>query len=189
MWVFGYGSLIWRPSFRYERSRIAYAKGFKRVWYQGSTDHRGTPERPGRTVTLHEEAGAVVWGRAFEVRDEDWEDGGIYAYLKEREKQYDLEARLPLFQVCEETGEERVAVEEALTWIATPDRALNPNYLGPLPLEQLAKQIAISSGPSGPNSEYLFMLADAMREHGLGDAELFQLEEEVRAQLEDGAGS
>ena len=77
------------------------------MWHQGSTDHRGTPEKPGRTVTLEKAADSVVWGRAFEVSQADWEDV-VYSYLLEREKQYDLECLLRLYEVCDETGEEKV---------------------------------------------------------------------------------
>ena len=76
-------------------------------------------------------------------------------------------------------------VEQATTWIATSDRSKNPNYLGPLDLDQLSLQIATSEGPSGPNSEYLFMLCDAMRKYGLDDSELFALEEAVQKRLSE----
>jgi len=132
-------------------------------------------------VTLAEVEGARVWGRCFEISEDAVPD--VYPYLLEREKQYDLETDLTCYAPCLETGEERVVVPRAKTWIATPDRQKNPNYLGPLPLDQLSQQIATSRGPSGPNSEYLFMLCEAMREYGLEDDELFELERQVQARL------
>jgi cation transport regulator ChaC len=80
--------------------------------------------------------------------------------LEWREKQYDHRAYVDVFT----DSEERPTVPGALTFIATPDTLANPNYLGPAPLDAIARQIATSRGPSGPNYEYLFSIADAMRE-------------------------
>ena len=179
VWVFGYGSIIWKPDFPFSRSLSCYAKGYKRVWWQGSTDHRGVPGAPGRTVTLEERPGSIVWGRAFEIEAEDWE-GGVREDLAVREKQYDTLRKLDLHARGSSGSEEIVAVRGALTWIATPR---SENYLGPLPMEDLASQIATSRGPSGPNSEYLLMLAEALRKHGLEDGELDVLERKVREHL------
>ena len=155
VWVFGYGSIIWKPDFPFSRSLSCYAKGYKRVWWQGSTDHRGVPGAPGRTVTLEERPGSIVWGRAFEIEADDWE-GGVREDLAVREKQYDTLRKLDLHARGSSGSEEIVAVRGALTWIATPR---SENYLGPLPMEELASQIATSRGPSGPNSEFLLSLA------------------------------
>jgi hypothetical protein len=63
IWVFGYGSLVHRPGFEYSRRVEGFIRGYRRVFHQGSTDHRGTQERPGRTVTLVPCATSTVVGR------------------------------------------------------------------------------------------------------------------------------
>lgn len=176
MWIFGYGSLVWRPGFPHVESMVCYVKGYRRVWHQGSTDHRGTVKQPGRTVTLAPEKDAKVWGRAFKVSENNIPE--VMDYLAVREKQYDKEIYIELYQHLE--GKEILAVESAKTYLASSDRSANPNYLGPVPFEELAKQIAFTSGPSGPNYEYLFGLAEAMREYNIDDSELFDLEKRVR---------
>jgi cation transport regulator ChaC len=74
LWVFGYGSLIWNPSIKFAEQRKCCIKGYTRRFWQGSNDHRGTKEKPGRVVTLvaQDEDGQVgdklcCWGVAYLV--------------------------------------------------------------------------------------------------------------------------
>ena len=178
MWIFGYGSLCWRPGFDYNQKRVGYIRDFKRVWYQGSTDHRGTIERPGRTVTLIEECGARCVGVAYELAGNHEKVKATLAYLEEREKQYDQRHQCDFMSM-----DGSVAVEGCLVYIATQSER-NRNWLGPAPLHEIADTIATSQGPSGPNCDYIYELANAMRELGVDDEELFQLEALVRVRID-----
>ena len=67
VWVFGYGSLIWRPGIAFRERRIARVEGWKRRFWQGSHDHRGVPHAPGRVVTLVPDASESCEGMAYLV--------------------------------------------------------------------------------------------------------------------------
>eukprot|EP01137_Pigoraptor_chileana_P029505 Opistho-2@14819 len=142
----------------------------------GSTDHRGVPEAPGRVVTLVEMAEESTWGIAYRIHPSHVDEALAYLDFRERGGYTSDSA---LFHP-KDAG---VAPFKVLVYSATPH---NPNYLGPCPLDEIARQIAVSVGPSGHNAEYLIQLADAMRgiapEHG--DDHLFELEAMVKAIME-----
>lgn len=149
VWIFGYGSLVWRPAFAFSERSPAYVEDFARRFWQGSTDHRGVPGAPGRVVTLVPEPGARCWGMAYRVEAEVAEE--VLAALDHREKggyaRLDLEIGF---------GEPGRAPARGLVYVATPG---NPNYLGPAPLADIAVQVARAHGPSGSNREYVLRLA------------------------------
>ncbi|KAH7567882.1 hypothetical protein JRO89_XS07G0174900 [Xanthoceras sorbifolium] len=171
MWVFGYGSLIWKAGFDYDDRVVGFIKGYRR-----STDHRGTPEYPGRTVTLEPAEGEVCWGVAYKVSKKEDKETAL-TYLEVREKQYDKKAYLDFFT---EPMAASPAVSGVMVYIASPDKKLNKNYLGPASLEEIAKQIIHAEGPSGPNRDYLFQLEKALLELGCKDTHVIEVANEVR---------
>ena len=76
-WVFGYGSLMWRPGFAFVERRRATLHGRRRAFCIYSVHHRGTYERPGLVLGLA--PGGSVRGVAYRVAAADWPD--VYAYL------------------------------------------------------------------------------------------------------------
>jgi cation transport protein ChaC len=169
VWLFGYGSLIYKADFPFIERRAASIRGWTRRFWQGSHDHRGTPESPGRVATLIPEEGAICHGAAYLVTPEE------FAHLDHREKNGYL--RLPIDIHFADGG-----VEEGLVYIATADNAA---YLGDAPIEEIARHIAAASGPSGPNTEYLLRLAQCLREMGHHDEHVHAIEAHLAALKKD----
>ena len=158
-WVFGYGSLIWKQDFPYLESRPGRITAWARRFWQGSHDHRGLEHDPGRVVTLVAAPGEHCDGRAFLVEPE------VFEHLDHREK----------------NGYERIAVEisfESGSVNGVVYRACENNvaFLGPAPPEEMAVRINRCVGPSGSNREYVFELARALREMGVEDEHVFEVE-------------
>lgn len=168
IWLFGYGSLIWRPDFPFVQQKIAVVDGWVRKFWQGSHDHRGVPEAPGRVVTLLPAASEQVAGMAFQIDRKEARD--IFHALDYREKN-GYERHIAPCKLVEET-----ATVNCVFYVATET---NPAYLGPAPLPDLAQHINRASGPSGSNREYLLKLAEALRQYNLHDDHVFALEREV----------
>ncbi|GHE20329.1 gamma-glutamylcyclotransferase [Halomonas urumqiensis] len=171
IWLFGYGSLIWKADFPYLERRPAHIHGWVRRFWQGSHDHRGTPESPGRVVTLLHEPGATCHGMAYRITPD------VLAPLDVREKNGYLREVTRLFfddTASDATAENDKKVEsaEGLVYLATSDNAA---FLGEAPLDAIAEQIANAHGPSGANRDYLINLACALQELGVDDPHVFAL--------------
>lgn len=177
LWVFGYGSLVWRPAFAHSEKRPAYVHGWSRRFWQGSTDHRGVPGAPGRVVTLVPSAdpGAVCWGMAYRV--EAAAIDGVLAGLDHREKggyqRFDVELSFA-------AAPAPAPRERGLMYVAG---ASNVEYLGRAAVAAIARQVSVSSGPSGSNVEYVVQLAQALRDMGARDDHVFEVEAALREEL------
>ena len=156
MWIFGYGSLIWRPGFTYEERKTASLYGYVRRFWQGSTDHRGVPDAPGRVLTLVEDDSSVLEGAAFRIDPK--RQKSILEYLDHRESggytSQMVKIQVGILQIS------------ALTYIAN---SKNPNYLGHADDSYIAQQIARAKGPSGSNRDYVLELHRELTNMGITD--------------------
>ncbi|MFI5315067.1 MAG: gamma-glutamylcyclotransferase [Myxococcota bacterium] len=177
LWIFGYGSLLWRPAFPFAERRGCWISGFARRFWQGSTDHRGVPGAPGRVVTLENDPSARCFGAAYRIGDAEKDE--VLRALDHRERGGYERLRVALSF----TGG---GVADGLVYVATP---ANPNYLGPAPTAEIAAQIARARGPSGANAEYVLRLADSLRELAFEDDHVFELERLVRGAAPELAGA
>jgi len=157
-WVFGYGSLIWRQDFPFIEARRACIQGYARRFWQGSHDHRGVAEDPGRVVTLIESPGSPCYGRAFLITHD------VFEHLDHREKNgYERRDVTIHFDDGHAPG---------VVYFAPPG---NFAFLGDAPVEAMVEQIRRCAGPSGRNVDYVHELARALREMGIEDEHVFDI--------------
>lgn len=164
-WVFGYGSLIFRPGFEFEERIVGCVPGYERRFWQASVDHRGTPENPGRVVTLVPTAGGQCWGVAYRVKQA--ERAEVTTLLDEREKGGYSLVELPFAPKGKGARLSTVKV-----YLAEEG---NPAFVGPEEEEVTASIIRDAAGPSGHNVEYLLRLAEALAELDIEDPHVIRL--------------
>jgi len=164
-WVFGYGSLMWRPGFDFEERVPARLIGLHRSLCVYSHVHRGTPEQPGLVLGL--DRGGACRGIAFRVAGSR-RDATI-AYLREREQATAVYLEVVRRVTLARPGD---PVVHALTYIV--DRG-HPQYAGRLSLEKQLHIVRQGHGRSGANPDYVRNTVRAMEEQGFRDADLHWL--------------
>ncbi|KAJ4957662.1 hypothetical protein NE237_024773 [Protea cynaroides] len=180
LWVFGYGSLVWNPGFEFDESVIGFIKDYRRVFDLACIDHMGTPENPARTLTLEASEGDICWGAAYCVKGGPERERVAMEYLERRESEYDQKALVNFYTEGETV---KPFLTRVLVFKSTPDKESNKYYLGPAPLEKMARQIATAVGPCGNNRNYLFNLEKALFDIGHEDDYVIELANEVRKVL------
>lgn len=157
LWVFGYGSLMWRPGFDYVERQLAWLRGYHRALCIYSHVHRGTPERPGLVLGL--DRGGSCRGVAFRV--EAVRAQAVIAYLRAREQVTSVYVERPV-RVRLDDGRE----VEALTYVV--DRQ-HVQYAGKLPLEKILEYVRAGMGQSGDNPAYVLNTHRHLAELSLSD--------------------
>lgn len=144
IWIFGYGSLMWRPGFPFVVRRPAYLPGFSRAFCRLSFRHRGTPQTPGMVLGLV--PGAGCHGVAYGVAPA--EQQAVLAYLDAREGEgY---RRICVLISMENGGGPESG--EALTYLPEPS---HPTHAPGLPEARMVELIAAGVGESGTAKDYL----------------------------------
>jgi glutathione-specific gamma-glutamylcyclotransferase len=165
LWVFAYGSLMWRPDFPYLERLQARLVGAHRALCVYSFVHRGTAERPGLVLGL--DRGGTCRGIAYRVSAA--ERARTVAYLRTREQVTSVyrEAIRPIW--LRRRSEERVA---ALCYLV--DRG-HPQYAGRLALAQQLHHVCQGRGVSGTNRDYVVATVAALEQLGYRETQLHQL--------------
>ncbi|MFM9939926.1 MAG: gamma-glutamylcyclotransferase [Hyphomicrobiaceae bacterium] len=162
LWIFGYGSLMWRPDIPFVERHVASVTGFHRGFCVASTHHRGTEARPGLVLGL--DRGGSCTGIAYRIPDATRQ--ATIEYLRERELIYGVYRTARIRVQLHDEGHRQVS---ALAYIV--ERA-HPSYAGRLSAAEQVRRIRQAQGISGANLDYLIntvnqLTALGIRERGL----------------------
>jgi cation transport protein ChaC len=173
LWVFGYGSLMWRPGFVFEEQVQARLIGAHRALCVYSFDHRGTAERPGLVLGL--DRGGACRGIAFRVaatrRDE------TVAYLRAREQTTNVYHEVMRSVWLRDDPRYRIT---ALTYIVNRGHV---QYAGRLGLQDQLRYVRQGHGRSGNNRDYVLSTVAAIEAQGFRDAPLHRLATALRIEV------
>ena len=170
LWVFAYGSLMWRPEFDFAESRIGTVRGFHRRFCLLQRRFRGTPERPGFVLAL--DRGGACRGVAFRLPGANLRETLMPVWRREMRGRGYVARWLP---VATEAG-----TVSALTFLV--NRA-SDRYSGRLTEPEIADRIATACGHLGPSAEYLFRTVEACEALGIRDRHLWTLQALVADRL------
>ncbi|MGJ4953933.1 gamma-glutamylcyclotransferase [Bradyrhizobium sp. HKCCYLS20291] len=165
LWVFGYGSLMWRPGFDFLEQVPARLIGEHRALCVYSFVHRGTPEKPGLVLGL--DRGGACRGIAFRVAEDKRE--ATIAYLRAREQVTSVYREVRRSVWLENDARERVS---ALVYVV--DRG-HVQYAGRLSLHEQLRHVRQGHGQSGANCDYVISTVKAIEAQGFRDAQLHRL--------------
>jgi glutathione-specific gamma-glutamylcyclotransferase len=164
-WVFGYGSLMWNPGFRFSERRRAVIHGYHRSLCMLSHMYRGTPDRPGLVLGL--DMGGACHGIAFRIADADWTE--VVDYLRAREQVTNMYHEL--------VKPVRLASQDARKVPAlfyAVNRA-HRQYAGRLSLEDQLHHVRQGHGQSGSCADYVLNTVQHLRQAGIRDHPLEKL--------------
>lgn len=169
LWIFGYGSLMWRPGFEALERVPARLKGLHRALCVYSHVHRGTPERPGLVLGL--DLGGMCRGFAYRVAAAA--RAKTIAYLRAREQVTSVYRETVRRIDLEDAARRQV---DALVYVV--DRG-HPQYAGRLSLAERLHYVRQGHGRSGPNREYVLDAVRALEALGYRETDLHLLAERL----------
>jgi len=165
LWVFGYGSLMWRPGFAFIEQVPARLIGEHRALCVYSFDHRGTPEKPGLVLGL--DRGGACRGIAFRVAASQRLE--TIDYLRAREQTTNVYREVMRSVWLDNEARARVS---ALAYVV--DRG-HVQYAGRLSLAEQLRHVREGHGRSGNNRDYVLATVKSIEAQGFRDAQLHQL--------------
>lgn len=163
MWLFAYGSLMYKMDFKYLDKIVGRIKGYSRRLYQIDVSSRGTVDYPGRVLTLIPDKNGEVWGIAYQF-DEDNAARIIKTLDNSSQDGYQMTklifhpAKRNPKKLCSSSESSSI---EVVTFIGTSNSFL---YSYEPDLDVIAKQISTARGTRGKNSDYLISIIQILKQ-------------------------
>ncbi len=172
IWVFAYGSLMWRPNFPYLDCQPALLNGYHRALCIHSTHYRGTPDCTGLVVGL--DRGGSCRGRAYKI--DPAHSKATLDYLWKRELNTDsyVAKRLAL----------SLPKGRVIAWAFVANHANKAQYAGKLAPDEAARRVARGHGKEGSAVEYLANTLEHLAEMGIKEGPLHAILEMAREKAE-----
>ena len=160
IWLFGYGSLIWKPELSSVESCRAHVHGYHRGLYLWSSVNRGTPKQPGLVLAL--DRGGSCVGIAYQLPADGLYDSLLTLWRREMP----MESYQPTWMKCHLFDGRKVS---ALSFVI---RRNIPSYAGTLPDAVLQKVLSHAHGSHGTTHDYVVRTVSALRSHQMPDIAL-----------------
>ena len=167
LWIFGYGSLIWRPDFEFAERRPARAHGWHRALRMWSRVNRGTPERPGLVFAML--SGGSCQGVVFRIPQENGEAALRQLWAREMP----LAVYDPKWITCQTSHGPVRALAFTLS-------RKSPSHTGLLTEAEYRRIFAEAAGKYGTTLEYAHRTHEELRRHNIRDRALEQLLRSLR---------
>jgi glutathione-specific gamma-glutamylcyclotransferase len=178
LWVFGYGSLMWRPGFAYVERVPARLVGLHRALCVFSFVHRGTPERPGLVLGL--DRGGMCRGIAYRVAAAA--RTATIDYLRSREQVTSV-----YLEIMRQINLEEPAARRVRALCYTVDRS-HVQYAGRLTLAESVRHVRQGHGSSGANRDYVLETVRALETLGYRETDLHRIAANLKGVHEAGIG-
>lgn len=172
LWLFGYGSLIWKPEIDHVEERVATARGWHRSFCMNMTRWRGTKDSPGLMMAL--DRGGQCKGVAFRLADDNRRQQ--LGKLLRREVTLKPTSYHPrMLSLSSDSGPVK-----ALAFVINRN---GTTYAGPLAEERVVDRLATSCGHWGSGADYLYNTVKNLEERGIHDRHLWRLQRLVAERI------
>ena len=173
LWVFAYGSLIWKPEFEHVEARRGLVHGWRRSFCLDINYWRGTPDAPGLMLAL--DRGGACAGVAYRLPGDDLQA----RILRMLHREIAYHEDLPWLRwVMVRTAEGPV---RALAFYCAP--SAHPDLIR-LPLPDQARRLALAAGFMGSCAEYLYNTVSHLEALGIRDSYLWDLQARVAVEID-----